>query len=259
MSLLDEILAPGGLVVLLQPIFRIGPWGIDGLHGFEALTRGAAPGNASRADVLFDYVRRKHAEPPVDRACVHTIFETIAALHAFPSLSFNVHAATLGRDSEFAGYIVEEAAHVGIDPRHLTVEIVEHSSHWDGTAFQASLDALRDAGVQVALDDVGFGHSNLHMILECRPHYLKLDRYFVRRAAHSAPRRAVLRGMAQLAADLGAEIVAEGVEQLEDLDAVITSGIRLAQGYLLGPPVPAAGQMSLASLQPPVEALSLNC
>jgi len=115
----------------------------------------------------------------------------------------------------------------------LVVEIVEHAPVWDVEAFRNVLGGLRAIGARVALDDVGLGHSNYLMILECRPDYFKIDRHFVHGAHADFYRQAVLRSVAQVAVPFGAQVVAEGVEAPEDLAAVRAAGIALAQGWLL--------------------------
>jgi len=78
------------------------------------------------------------------------------------------------------------------------------------------------------------------MILECRPDYLKVDRHFVDGCHRDFHRRAVLASVAQLARPFGARVVAEGVEEVEDLAALRRLGINLVQGYLLARPLPVA-------------------
>ena len=67
MPLLDQILAADGLSVVFQPVVQLAG-AASRLHGLECLTRGPKDTNAAQAGVLFDYVRRKHMEPTVDRA-----------------------------------------------------------------------------------------------------------------------------------------------------------------------------------------------
>jgi EAL domain-containing protein (putative c-di-GMP-specific phosphodiesterase class I) len=256
MTLLDEILAPKAVTTVFQPILRIAADGTRALHGYEALTRGPRETHASRADVLFEYVRRKRAEAEVDRVCVLNALRAARALPSCPHLSLNVHAATLARDPEFGALLIEAAEAHGFHPTQLVVEIVEQSSQWNTRLFARGLDVLRSYGVGIALDDVGFGHSNLHMVLEVRPHFLKIDRYFVTHSAADRPKQAVLRAVQSLATDLGCRVVAEGVETAEDLRSVQEAGIALAQGYLLSPPL-APSQFSIDITARP-QAVSLS-
>lgn len=256
MTLLDKLLTPDALSTVFQPILRIGPDGARILHGYEALTRGPHGTHASRADVLFEYVRQKRSEAVIDRACVVAALQAARALPGAPSLALNVHAATLGQDDGFVPLLLDTAAACGICPDRLVIEVVEQSSRWNSAGFARAIAAFRAAGLRIALDDVGFGHSNLHMVLEVRPEILKLDRYFVTGSAADPARWAVLATIQRLAVELGAEVVAEGVETTADLDAVTSAGIALAQGYLFSPPLAPAALQGLNSSRPSAASLS---
>jgi EAL domain-containing protein (putative c-di-GMP-specific phosphodiesterase class I) len=251
-TLLDDILSPAAITTLFQPIVAFDASGVRTLHGYEALTRGPRGTHASRADVLFEYVRRKRAEPQVDRACVVAALQAARSLPVCPTLSLNVHAATLGQDDHFADLLTDTAARHGFAPEQLVVEIVEQSSVWNTTGFNRMLAALREAGIRIAIDDVGTGHSNLQMLVEVRPDFLKLDRFFVSGAATDPVRQAVLRSMAALADAIGCEVVAEGVETLDELAVVLASGITLAQGFLLSPPLSATSPFPFTTARPSV-------
>ncbi len=246
MTLLDELMAPDALTTVFQPIIALGADGSRTIHGYEALTRGPRGTHASRADVLFEYVRRKRAEAVIDRICALSALRAARGLPGTPSISLNVHAATLGQDDGFGDLLVETAAACEIAPGRLVIEVVEQSSHWNSAGLARALNALRAAGVQVALDDVGFGHSNLQMVIELRPDFMKLDRYFVSGASKDPARQAVFGAMQLLAEAIGARVVAEGVETIDDLAAIQGAGISLAQGYLFSPP------LGLAALHDPL-------
>ena len=256
MTLLDELLAPGALATVFQPILRIGSDGTRVVHGYEALTRGPRGTHASRADVLFEYVRQKRSEAVIDRACTVSALRAARALPGAPSLSLNVHAATLGQDEGFVDLLLATAAECRLAADRLVIEVVEQSSRWNSAGFARAIGALRAAGVRIALDDVGFGHSNLHMVLEVRPEFLKLDRYFVTGAAADRARWAVLATMQRLAMELDAQVVAEGVETPEDLEGVRSAGIALAQGFLFSPPASADVLHDLTLARPPAVSLS---
>lgn len=238
--LLDEILEPGAITTVFQPILVFPPDGGQHLYGYEALTRGPSGTHASRADMLFEYVRRKHAEAQVDRVCAVNALRAARALPSCPHLTINVHASTLGQDTGFIELLVETASDEGFRAEQLTVEVVEHSSHWSSSGFSHALASLRSLGIAVALDDIGFGHSNLHMVLEVRPQMMKIDRYFVAGIARDPGRQAVVRAVLDLGRALESLVVAEGVETAQDLAALRALGVVLAQGYLFTPPLPAA-------------------
>ena len=229
--LLEQILAPGGLRTAFQPIYRVHA-GARELHGIECLTRGPRDTNAERAAVLFEYVRRKREEIVVDRACIVSAFTAAKSLGGGPRLSVNVHASTLARDPRFPLFLEEASRKHGIATERITVEIVEHGPAQDGLSFMAALEALRAMRVRLALDDVGVGSSTLKMMLDCKPDYFKIDRYFVTHAESDPGKRATLEAVVHIARKLGAEVVAEGVETRDELSICNAVGIELIQGHL---------------------------
>jgi EAL domain-containing protein (putative c-di-GMP-specific phosphodiesterase class I) len=236
--LLDRILAPDGISIVFQPIVEV-HGREQRLHALECLTRGPAGTSLQSPTVLFEYVRRKGEEAAVDRACIAAALRESAPLPPSVRLSLNAHASTLGRDAGFADFVDATARAHGIDAARITIEIVEHAPPHDVPAFALALDRLRALGMRIALDDVGLGHSNYKMIVDSRPDYFKIDRYFVRDADGDPYRIAVLDSVARLAERVGARVVAEGIEHLADFEAVTRLGIDLLQGYRFSPPLSA--------------------
>jgi EAL domain-containing protein (putative c-di-GMP-specific phosphodiesterase class I) len=251
-DLLDAILEPGGLSVHFQPIMEL--HGDDPrVYGLECLIRGPKGTNLENAEVLFEYVRRKREESLVDRACVKAAFECARNIPVPTHLSVNVHASTLGRDHEFLVFLGDVADVNAISLTDITVEIVEHAPPWDGRSFLDALEGLRRIGVRIGLDDVGLGQSNYRMILDCRPDYFKVDRYFALGCAKDPYRQAVLESIHELARRFGGRVVAEGVEVKEDLAAIQAIGIDLVQGYYFSPAAPLARLIDAGLLPPPME------
>ncbi len=232
-ALIERILEPGALSVRFQPVYEM-RGGAPRCHYTESLIRGPRGTTVEQPDILFEYVRKKNREAEVDRACVATILGVARDLSRRIDLGLNVHASTLAMDPEFVAFLADAAATNGIAVERLVIEIVEHAPPWDVAAFRNALAGLRSIGARIALDDVGLGQSNFMMILECRPEYFKIDRYFVRGAHADFYRQAVLTAVAQLARPFGARVVAEGVETELDLAAARAAGIDLVQGHLFG-------------------------
>ena len=231
---LDRLLEPGAIGVVFQPIFECRGRSRT-LYALEALIRGPKGTNMEDPEVLLEYVRRKREEARIDRVCVAAALRGAVDLPSTPRLCINVHASTLGRDAGFVGFVLDTAREHGIGPGRLTIEIVEHAPPWDGPAFLAALRDLRAAGLRVALDDVGLGQSNYKMMLDARPDYFKIDRYFVQGIHADRHRQAVIESITQLARRFGGRVVAEGVEEEADFLAVTAQGIDLIQGFLFSP------------------------
>jgi len=233
-TLLDAVFGRGGLTARFQPVVDVDETPFRECY-VEGLVSGPARTNLESADVLFSYIRRKREVVRMDRLCVATIVAAARSLPSGTQLGINVDAQTLVVDGGFPRYLSDIAALGGFRPSQIVVEIVEHTCPSDAAAFRAAVAALREIGARIALDDVGCAHSNYRMMLETRPDFFKIDRYFVH-GVHGDPlRQEILRSIAGLARSFGARVVAEGVERESDLAAVRAAGIDLVQGYLMTP------------------------
>ncbi|NJK89169.1 MAG: EAL domain-containing protein [Myxococcales bacterium] len=100
----------------------------------------------------------------------------------------------------------------------------------------STLKEVRAKGVRLAVDDLGAGFSNLLYIAQLAPEVVKLDRELTRSTTHDARSRRLFRGVVNLCTDMGAKVVAEGVETREELDAVIEAGAHYVQGFFVARP-----------------------
>jgi EAL domain-containing protein (putative c-di-GMP-specific phosphodiesterase class I) len=119
------------------------------------------------------------------------------------------------------------------------LELTEASPTTHYRSLTSSLRELRARGAHLVLDDVGAGYSNLRNLADLEPDLVKLDRELVVGLTAGSRPLTLVRGLIALCADLGCEVLAEGVETVEELDALRSVGVRLVQGYLLGRPAPA--------------------
>lgn len=136
--------------------------------------------------------------------------------------------------SERAGRMLEAA-----DPSRIVVELTEHAPVADYDELRDSLSGLRDRGVRLAIDDAGAGFASLRHIVRLDPDIIKLDITLTRRIEKDPVRQALAVALVSFANQVGATVVAEGVETELQLEVLRLTGIRFAQGYLLGPPGPA--------------------
>jgi len=116
------------------------------------------------------------------------------------------------------------------------VEITEEQAITDPVAMSRELARLRDRGAMIALDDAGSGYSGLQRLLALRPDLMKLDRSLVAGIDGDEAKRACVEMLGVLATRLGSLMLAEGIERIEELRTIISLGVPLAQGYLLGRP-----------------------
>lgn len=233
---LDVTLTPDDLTAVFQPIFETSDETYH-LYGLECLIRGPKNTSIESPVSLFELPRRNRREPAADRTCIVAILRTAADLPKDTRLSINLHASTLASDPEFISFFTNEAEKASISPSRLTIEIVEYAPDWIDDSFVTSLEDLRSIGIKIAVDDVGAGDSNYRKIMDCRPDFIKIDRYFVHGCNKDKLRQAVLESIAVLAARLDSRIVAEGVEEPADLEFVRSLEIDLIQGFLFARPM----------------------
>jgi EAL domain-containing protein (putative c-di-GMP-specific phosphodiesterase class I) len=235
---LPQLLRPGCLRSYFQPVIDIaGP--APALHSLEALTRGLPDTNFNNAAVLFEYVRRKRAEPAVDRECVKLAFSEASWFATGVPISVNVHASTFARDPDFPDFIAQIVDQHQMLASRVCIEIVEYMAIWGQGPFTHCMHNLQKYGFKVAIDDLGSGHSNFRMILDTSPAYLKLDSYIVRNCHEDKIRLAIIDSVVSLARNCNCRVIAEGVEDSSELAAVTDAGITLIQGYYFCRPVPA--------------------
>jgi EAL domain-containing protein (putative c-di-GMP-specific phosphodiesterase class I)/CheY-like chemotaxis protein len=237
--LLRQLLQEGVIESHLQPIFRLETGG-PVIIGVECLSRGPAGTPFRRPDAMFAYARHKRAEHILDRHAILVALSTVAEIPDRLQISLNVHASTLGRCPDFAEWLCSAACAKSIEPERLVVEIVEHAPGWNKKEFLQTLGNLRSLGVRIAMDDIGLGHSNYQMMVDAKPDYFKVDRYFVNGCSQDRHRRAVVASIATLASEFGGNVVAEGVETIEDLQTLRDLGISLVQSFLFCPPITAS-------------------
>jgi diguanylate cyclase (GGDEF)-like protein len=148
----------------------------------------------------------------------------------------NISALHVTDEKLLAG-LLDRLTRGGIDPARLSFEVTETSVIADLQRARRWLSAARAAGITVALDDFGTGYSSLSLLSELPLDGVKIDLSFVRDMLHSAEARAVVTATVELAAALGLEVVAEGVERAEQAAALRDLGVHRAQGYLYAPAV----------------------
>ena len=141
---------------------------------------------------------------------------------------------------DFPDFVSEQARLKGVNPASIILEVTESQLMKDQRAPLEVLTRLRLRRVGLSIDDFGTGHSSLAQLRDLPFDELKIDRSFVHGARHNATLRAIFQASLGLAKELGMETVAEGVEDSDDFDFLMSTGCDLAQGYLFARPMAAS-------------------
>jgi diguanylate cyclase (GGDEF)-like protein/PAS domain S-box-containing protein len=153
-------------------------------------------------------------------------------------VSVNISAQQLQHPG-FAAWMVQcLARHPRVAPRLLELEITESAALYDLAAVTETLATLRALGVMVSLDDFGTGYSSLTYLRRLPMDTLKIDQSFVRGMMADPGDRAIVQGVIGLAQSFGYQVIAEGVETIEQGLLLQQLGCAHAQGYCIARPMP---------------------
>ena len=232
---LRRILAAESIRVRYQPILRLD----DGqVHGFEALSAGPQGDIFENPEMLFSFAEETDQIVDLERLCRTASIRGAASVGPERRLFLNTSARGV-LDPEFLSPdLLEQARLVGLAPENLVVEITERVAITSNRDFRRAVDRLRETGVRFAIDDVGAGYSSLQTVAEIEPNYLKFDLSLVRDIHQSRIKRNLLESLVSLADKIEAEVIAEGVEQVEEYRTLRALDVPYGQGYLFGPPTP---------------------
>ncbi len=153
-------------------------------------------------------------------------------------IAINVSARQFNQD-DFVGQVLRCLRESEVDPTYLKLELTESIPLLDVNAVIEKMHVLKAHGVHVALDDFGTGYSSLSYLQRLPLDQLKIDQSFVQEMLSSPRAAAIVCAIINLACNLGIEVIAEGVETVEQFHFLKGNGCRYYQGYYFSAPMPA--------------------
>jgi len=233
-----EALDRDELRVVFQPIFDLR---LRCIAGFEALVRWDHPtrGPVSPSEFIA-LAEETSLIVPVGHYALRRSCQILAEVDARlkqsakPWIAVNI-SARQSLVPDFADLLARTAREAGLHPSRLKAEITE-SLALDYERVSELIDRCRVHGIGVALDDFGTGHSGLGHLHRLNFDTIKLDQSFVKPLPGDLKAAALVQGIVNLLHGLGAEMVAEGVETIEQARALNGYGVRFLQGWLVGRP-----------------------
>jgi PAS domain S-box-containing protein len=226
-------------VVHYQPIIAFTgrlPIGVEALVRWQHPTRGLlAP------DAFLSTAERTGSIITLGDLVLHEASRQVAhwrTLGADVRLSVNVSARQLA-DSALLDSVAAALEASGLDPAALSLEVTESALVEELDRAAEVLDRIVALGARVSIDDFGTGWASLTYLRRFPVHELKIDRSFVAGAGRNAHDNAIIRSVVSLGAELGLDVVAEGIETARQERSLVDLGCPLGQGYLYGRPVPA--------------------
>ncbi len=222
-SRLEPLFASGEVNVVLQPIVTLA----DGARvGAEALSRFPVEWSMAPNEV-FAEAASIDTGIELELLAAQRAIEQLPSISGYLSINFSPQTLLDDRCRELLASSPGE---------RLIVELSEHDPVHDYGALAVALSPLREGGVRLAIDDVGVGFSSLRHIVVSAPDLIKLDLSIVTGVATDQVLRTLARSLAEFGHEVGALVVAEGVETREDAIALREAGVDLGQGWYFGRP-----------------------
>lgn len=233
LSELERILAHGLLNSLFQPIYSLAARRIQ---GHEALTRGPSNSPLHAPLALFAVARSAGRLSELEIASRVRACSRFSRHAGHGMLYLNVSPETLIEPGHQSGRTLQILCQNGIAPERVVIELTEQTPIEDFDLLDRALRHYRAMGFSIALDDLGAGYSSLRLWSELRPDIVKIDRHFIDGIHLDPLKREFVGSILQMARAARARVIAEGVEQREELELLARMGVDLVQGYLIGRP-----------------------
>lgn len=211
------------------PIFSISDATIC---GYELLIRG--PGKFRNPELLFKAGLSEGLMVQLDLACLSRSLDTCKQLGNVKRIHVNLFAETILAADMFqltSQFSQLQASGESI----LCVELIEMAVMPEPEELLKRVRQMQNAGIEIAIDDVGCGASSVEVIVMLEPHVIKIDKRFVSGAFAEPEKSRRCERLVKLIHSLGARIVAEGVDTEEDRAFALEIGIEMGQGLLTGP------------------------
>lgn len=226
------------LFVLYQPQVALDEGRVIGM---EALVRWrTGSGEIIRPDLFIPLAEQTGLIVPIGdfvlRSALHHLRQLHAQGHGQLCMSINVSIIQL-REPGFSAYLAKALHDTGVAPKFLEIEVTESMAMSDFGFMKKALTEIRSLGIAIALDDFGTGYSSLGVLRELPIQKLKIDKSFVDRIEINDDDRAIVKMIVALTKQLRLEVIAEGVETLQQKELLAKMGCNQGQGYLFARPL----------------------
>lgn len=171
-----------------------------------------------------------------DQMCRVKAVHLAAKLKVDTFLSINFLPNAVYRPENCLRTTIKAANENNFPLEKIIFEITEVEKVLDNSHLKNIVTEYRRQGLKTAIDDFGAGYSGLNRLSIFQPDFLKLDMELIRDIDTSSVKQIILKGIIQIASDLGIVLIAEGVETKNELDALQNFGINLLQGYYFAKP-----------------------
>jgi diguanylate cyclase (GGDEF)-like protein len=236
---LRQALAARDIDVAFQPIVKLAT---GRLVGFEALARWQRPDGLCPPDQFIPVAEENGLIVQLGEQVLARSLDELCRWRRSTPLEVGVNVNVSVRqlqDPRFVEQVLTELAVRQLPVSALRLEVTESTLVGKDETANQSLRELEESGISVSVDDFGTGYSSLSYLSRLRVHEVKIDRTFVSGITTRPHDAAIVRATTAMAHAMNLGVVAEGIETVEQRDALVAMGIERGQGWLLGRPMTA--------------------
>jgi EAL domain-containing protein (putative c-di-GMP-specific phosphodiesterase class I) len=208
------------------------------VFAYEALARGPVGTELHSPMALFQAAEEHDLVFELDCLCRASGLKGAVDFPGETKLFLNLLPTTIHDPSFQPDRLIKTLEECQLSPSDVVFEISEQQSIDNFEVFRELSDQYRRLGFQFALDDTGSGYAGLEELIEIRPEYIKMDRSMVSGVDQDTARQEVLSAFLLVADKMGARVIGEGLDRLEELQMLAELGIHYGQGWLFGHPTP---------------------
>ncbi|BAU26645.1 EAL domain-containing protein (putative c-di-GMP-specific phosphodiesterase class I) [Aneurinibacillus soli] len=235
---IDTVIMNRAIRTFYQPIVHRQTEGTVDIIGYELLSRGVdIKGDIIPPAQMFEAARTRDKLFALDQLCRLEAVKN-SRMITDKLLFINFLPSAIYRPDHCLSSTFELVQQTGAKPENIIFEVVESEEIKNMEHLKSILQSYREHGFKYALDDVGTGYNSLRVLSELEPDIVKLALEFARGVSHDAGKQRVARSVAQMATDMGAVPLAEGIETEEDFLFLSSIGYEMFQGYYFGKPEP---------------------
>lgn len=233
---LQEIILKESIRTLFQPIVDFSE---KKIIGYEALSRGPEGTEFENPYILFDAAGESDLLFELDRLCRKKALENAVGLEHDCKLFVNC-LPSMVLDPEFKDeYLKSMLEQLKMNAVNIVFEVTEREAIENYDLFNEAIKYYTDLGFAIAVDDTGSGFSSLETVVELKPQYVKLDISLVRGIEKNILKQELIKAILGLSRQMNSMVIAEGIETIEELNALKKIGITIGQGFLFTRPGPA--------------------
>lgn len=232
---ISQALDQGGFKLHYQGIYRIEDRRLSHLEALVRMVDPDHPGQLFPPSRFIPLAERTGRILDIDRWVIGEVIRKLAASQDLPGIAVNVSARSLSEPS-MPEYIANLLKEQGVRPQRFIVELTETAAVADMHDAQRLIEALRQIGCGVCLDDFGTGFSSFAYLKHLQADTLKIDGLFIRDLHADPGNQVFVKAMVGVAKGLGKTVIAEYVEDERTLYMLKAFGVDMVQGYLLDEP-----------------------